>query len=167
MASESASGSATTGAQQNQNPDAGGKRTDAAESDGQVFMYNPDYLREQFAGLVIQRGLPFKHFDNRTDNERVFLGHYAKNSDNTHAHIRHIFLDGYGVLDVRTVIFKYMNPRVEESSLETLSMDELITQLRQMCEDAENRASNAQEEARQKMKEVLEAVVQQIYRTNN
>ncbi|GKF45501.1 hypothetical protein Tco_0132053, partial [Tanacetum coccineum] len=40
-----------------------------------------------------------------------------------------------------------VKPRVEESSLETLSMDELITQLRQMCEDAEDRASNAQEEA--------------------
>ncbi|GKC74635.1 hypothetical protein Tco_1120518, partial [Tanacetum coccineum] len=60
-----------------------------------------------------------------------------------------------------------VNPRVEESSLETLSMDELITQLRQMCEDAEDRASNAQEEARQKRKEALEEVVQQIYRTHN
>ncbi|GJV69590.1 hypothetical protein Tco_1485099 [Tanacetum coccineum] len=60
-----------------------------------------------------------------------------------------------------------VKPRVEESSLETLSVDELITQLRQMCEDAEDRASNAQEEARQKRKEALEEVVQQIYRTNN
>ncbi|GKE95407.1 hypothetical protein Tco_1580262 [Tanacetum coccineum] len=51
-----------------------------------------------------------------------------------------------------------VQPRVEESSLETLSMDELITQLRQMCEDAEDRASNAQEEARQKRKEALEEV---------
>ncbi|GKB29249.1 hypothetical protein Tco_0868650 [Tanacetum coccineum] len=41
-----------------------------------------------------------------------------------------------------------VKPRVEESSLETLSMDELITQLRQMCEDAEDHASKAQEEAR-------------------
>ncbi|GJT88730.1 putative reverse transcriptase domain-containing protein [Tanacetum coccineum] len=49
-----------------------------------------------------------------------------------------------------------VKPRVEESSLETLSVDELITQLRQMCEDAEDRASNAQEEARQKRKEALE-----------
>ncbi|GJV86313.1 putative reverse transcriptase domain-containing protein [Tanacetum coccineum] len=56
-----------------------------------------------------------------------------------------------------------VKPRVEESSLETLSMDELITQLRQLCEDAEDRASNAQEEARQKRKEALEEVVQQIY----
>ncbi|GJZ16468.1 putative reverse transcriptase domain-containing protein [Tanacetum coccineum] len=48
--------------------------------------------------------------------------------------------------------------RVEESSLETLSVDELITQLRQLCEDAEDRASNAQEEARQKRKEALEEV---------
>ncbi|GJX12561.1 hypothetical protein Tco_0204319 [Tanacetum coccineum] len=40
-----------------------------------------------------------------------------------------------------------VKPRVEESSLEALSVDELITQLRQLCEDAEDRASNAQEEA--------------------
>ncbi|GJX08402.1 putative reverse transcriptase domain-containing protein [Tanacetum coccineum] len=58
-----------------------------------------------------------------------------------------------------------VKPRVEESSLKTPSVDELITQLRQMCEDAEDCASNAQEEARQKRKEALEEVVQQIYRT--
>ncbi|GJV68803.1 putative reverse transcriptase domain-containing protein [Tanacetum coccineum] len=62
-----------------------------------------------------------------------------------------------------------MDPtRKEEALTETaLSVDELITQLRQMCEDAEDRASNAQEEARQKRKEALEEVVQQIYRNNN
>ncbi|GJR92172.1 hypothetical protein Tco_0264346 [Tanacetum coccineum] len=60
-----------------------------------------------------------------------------------------------------------VQPRVEESSLETLSVDELVTQLRQLCEDAEDHASNAQEEARLKRKEALEEVVQQIYRTNN
>ncbi|GJR77499.1 hypothetical protein Tco_0089864 [Tanacetum coccineum] len=60
-----------------------------------------------------------------------------------------------------------VKPRVEESSLETLSVDELITRLRQMCEDAEDRAGNAQEEARQKRKEALEEVVQQIYRNSN
>ncbi|GJS60377.1 putative reverse transcriptase domain-containing protein [Tanacetum coccineum] len=60
-----------------------------------------------------------------------------------------------------------VKPRVEENSLETLSVDELITQLRQMCEDAEDRASNAQEEARQKRKEALEEAVQRIYRNNN
>ncbi|GJS69763.1 reverse transcriptase domain-containing protein [Tanacetum coccineum] len=60
-----------------------------------------------------------------------------------------------------------VKPRVEESSLEALSVDELITQLRQMCEDAEDRASNAQEEARQKRKEALEEVIQRIYRNNN
>ncbi|GKC69306.1 hypothetical protein Tco_1115189 [Tanacetum coccineum] len=60
-----------------------------------------------------------------------------------------------------------VKPRVEESLLETLSMDELITQLRQMCEDVEDRASNAQEEARQKRKEALEEAVQRIYRNNN
>ncbi|GJX37839.1 hypothetical protein Tco_0251142 [Tanacetum coccineum] len=52
-----------------------------------------------------------------------------------------------------------VKPRVEESSLETLSVDELITQLRQMYEDAEDRASNAQEEARQKRKGALEEAV--------
>ncbi|GJV50343.1 hypothetical protein Tco_1440555 [Tanacetum coccineum] len=52
-----------------------------------------------------------------------------------------------------------VKPRVEESSLETLSVDELITQLRQMCEDAEDRASNAQEEARKKRKEALEEML--------
>nr|GEW81380.1 zinc finger BED domain-containing protein RICESLEEPER 2-like [Tanacetum cinerariifolium] len=31
--------------------------------DGSIFVYNPDVLREQFMGLVIQRGLPFNHFD--------------------------------------------------------------------------------------------------------
>ncbi|GKF71812.1 hypothetical protein Tco_0207926, partial [Tanacetum coccineum] len=51
-----------------------------------------------------------------------------------------------------------IKPRVEESSLETLYVDEFITQLRQMCEDAEDRASNAQEEARHKRKEALEEV---------
>ncbi|GKG36967.1 hypothetical protein Tco_0447140, partial [Tanacetum coccineum] len=52
-----------------------------------------------------------------------------------------------------------VKPRVEESLLETLYVDALITQLRQMCEDAEDRASNAQEEARQKRKEAREEVV--------
>ncbi|GJU26617.1 putative reverse transcriptase domain-containing protein [Tanacetum coccineum] len=56
-----------------------------------------------------------------------------------------------------------VKPRVEERSLETLSVDELITQLRQMYEDAEDRASNAQEEARRKRKEALEEAVQRIY----
>ncbi|GKD22403.1 hypothetical protein Tco_1224106 [Tanacetum coccineum] len=60
-----------------------------------------------------------------------------------------------------------LTPRVEESSLETLSVDELITQLRQVCEDVEDHVSNAQEEARQKRKEALEEVVQRIYRNNN
>ncbi|GJS35047.1 hypothetical protein Tco_0533429 [Tanacetum coccineum] len=60
-----------------------------------------------------------------------------------------------------------VKPRVEESSLETLSVDELITQLRQVCEDADHRASNAQEEARQRRKEALKEVVQRIFRNNN
>ncbi|GKC33159.1 hypothetical protein Tco_1040453 [Tanacetum coccineum] len=36
-----------------------------------------------------------------------------------------------------------------------------------MCEDAEDHASNAQEEARHKRKEALQEVVQQIYRNHN
>ncbi|GJU53394.1 reverse transcriptase domain-containing protein [Tanacetum coccineum] len=52
-----------------------------------------------------------------------------------------------------------VKPRVKECSLEALSVDELIAQLRQMCEDAEDHASKAQEEARQKRKEALEEVM--------
>ncbi|GJS85440.1 zinc finger BED domain-containing protein RICESLEEPER 2 [Tanacetum coccineum] len=60
-------------AQQNQNPEAG---QTSMGRDGQIFMYNPDYLREQFASLVIQEGwggLPIQPFD-RADNE-VFQKH--------------------------------------------------------------------------------------------
>ncbi|GKC72087.1 hypothetical protein Tco_1117970 [Tanacetum coccineum] len=42
--------------------------------DGSIFVYNPDVLRERFAGLVIQRGLPFNHFDNE-QTTRVFQKH--------------------------------------------------------------------------------------------
>ncbi|GJV69440.1 hypothetical protein Tco_1484949 [Tanacetum coccineum] len=66
-------------AQQNQNPEAG---QTSMGRDGQIFMYNPDYLREQFAGLVIQRGLPFNHFDYESDNE-VFQNDSA-NQEYTH-----------------------------------------------------------------------------------
>ncbi|GJY05408.1 hypothetical protein Tco_0371348 [Tanacetum coccineum] len=55
-------------AQQNQNPEAG--QTSMAR-DGSVFRYDPDYLREQFAGLVIQRALPFNRFDHE-QTTRVF-----------------------------------------------------------------------------------------------
>ncbi|GKE35932.1 zinc finger BED domain-containing protein RICESLEEPER 2-like protein [Tanacetum coccineum] len=47
-------------AHKNHNPEAGQTSMDR---DGNVFRYDPDYLREQFAGLVIQRALPFNHFD--------------------------------------------------------------------------------------------------------
>ncbi|GJS64745.1 hypothetical protein Tco_0679309 [Tanacetum coccineum] len=60
-----------------------------------------------------------------------------------------------------------VKPRVEESSLETLSVNELISQLRQICEDVEDHASNAQEEAQHKRKDALEEVIQRIYRNNN
>nr|GEY89461.1 zinc finger BED domain-containing protein RICESLEEPER 2 [Tanacetum cinerariifolium] len=55
-------------AQKNQNPEAG--QTSMAR-DGSVFRYDPDYLREQFAGFVIQRALPFNHFDHE-QTTRVF-----------------------------------------------------------------------------------------------
>ncbi|GJU48012.1 zinc finger, BED-type, phospholipase-like, homeodomain-like protein [Tanacetum coccineum] len=42
---------------------------------GSVFVYNPDVLREQFTGLVIQQGLPFNHFDN-AQTTRVFQNHF-------------------------------------------------------------------------------------------
>ncbi|GJY08706.1 putative reverse transcriptase domain-containing protein [Tanacetum coccineum] len=46
-----------------------------------------------------------------------------------------------------------IRPELKKVSLETLFVDELITQLRQMCEDAEDRASNSQDEAQHKRKE--------------
>nr|GEW45026.1 putative AC transposase [Tanacetum cinerariifolium] len=55
-------------AQKNQNPKAG--QTSMAR-DGSVFRYDPDYLCEQFAGLVIQQALPFNHFDHE-QTTRVF-----------------------------------------------------------------------------------------------
>nr|GEU86071.1 zinc finger, BED-type, phospholipase-like, homeodomain-like protein [Tanacetum cinerariifolium] len=42
--------------------------------DGSIFVYNPDVLSEQFAGLMIQRGLPFNHFDDE-QTTRVFQKH--------------------------------------------------------------------------------------------
>nr|GEU75922.1 phosphoenolpyruvate carboxylase family protein [Tanacetum cinerariifolium] len=55
-------------AQKNQNPEAG--QTSMAR-DESVFRYDMDYLREQFAGLMIQRALPFNHFDHE-QTTRVF-----------------------------------------------------------------------------------------------
>nr|GEX85191.1 zinc finger BED domain-containing protein RICESLEEPER 2-like [Tanacetum cinerariifolium] len=42
--------------------------------DGSIFMYNPDVLREQFAGLVIQQVLPFNHIDDE-QTIRMFQKH--------------------------------------------------------------------------------------------
>nr|GFA38915.1 expansin-A11-like [Tanacetum cinerariifolium] len=55
-------------AQKNQNPEAG---QPSMARDGSVFRYDPDYIREQFAGLVIQRALPLNHFDHE-QTTRVF-----------------------------------------------------------------------------------------------
>nr|GEU59255.1 retrovirus-related Pol polyprotein from transposon TNT 1-94 [Tanacetum cinerariifolium] len=54
--------------QKNQNPKAG--QTSMAR-DESVFGYDPDYIREQFAGLVIQRASQFNHFDHE-QTTRVF-----------------------------------------------------------------------------------------------
>ncbi|GJY24125.1 zinc finger BED domain-containing protein RICESLEEPER 2-like protein [Tanacetum coccineum] len=43
--------------------------------DESIYVYNSDVLREQFAGLVIQRGLPFNHFDDE-QTTRVFQNHW-------------------------------------------------------------------------------------------
>ncbi|GKD66352.1 zinc finger BED domain-containing protein RICESLEEPER 3, partial [Tanacetum coccineum] len=59
--------------------------------DGSVFVYNPDAVREQFAGLVIQEGLPFNHFDN-TRMTKVFQNHLQPK----YTHIEE--LAGYDVL---------------------------------------------------------------------
>nr|GEU83783.1 hypothetical protein [Tanacetum cinerariifolium] len=55
-------------AQKNQNPEA---RQTSMARDGSVFRYDPDYLCEQFTGLVIQGALPFNHFDHE-QTTRVF-----------------------------------------------------------------------------------------------
>nr|GEZ27843.1 zinc finger BED domain-containing protein RICESLEEPER 2-like [Tanacetum cinerariifolium] len=49
-------------------------RQSSMSQDGSIFVYNSDVLREQFAGLVIQRGLPFNHF-NDEQTTRVFQKH--------------------------------------------------------------------------------------------
>ncbi|GKF85926.1 hypothetical protein Tco_0253753, partial [Tanacetum coccineum] len=67
----------------------------------------------------------------------------------------------YGTKDVK--------PRVEIDQWETLledPIDELITRFRQVCEDAEIHARDAQEEAQERRLEALEKVVQQIRRNN-
>nr|GEX28132.1 putative AC transposase [Tanacetum cinerariifolium] len=55
--------------------------------DGILFVYNPDVLREQFAGLVIQRGLPFNHFDDE-QTTRVFQNHMQPK----YSHVSHTTL---------------------------------------------------------------------------
>nr|GEV29184.1 zinc finger BED domain-containing protein RICESLEEPER 2-like [Tanacetum cinerariifolium] len=43
--------------------------------DGSIFVYNPDVLYEQFASLVIQRGLLFNHFEDE-QTTRVFQKYF-------------------------------------------------------------------------------------------
>ncbi|GKD81633.1 hypothetical protein Tco_1348472 [Tanacetum coccineum] len=55
--------------QHNHNPGSG---ANSMGRYGQISCFNPDYaFGEQFAGLVIQRGLPFNHFDHE-QTTRVF-----------------------------------------------------------------------------------------------
>ncbi|GJW18966.1 zinc finger BED domain-containing protein RICESLEEPER 2-like protein [Tanacetum coccineum] len=49
-------------------------RQSSMSRDGSAFVYNLDAVCEQFAGLVIQEGLPFNHFD-KTRMTRVFQNH--------------------------------------------------------------------------------------------
>ncbi|GJT48218.1 zinc finger BED domain-containing protein RICESLEEPER 2-like protein [Tanacetum coccineum] len=49
-------------------------RQSSMSRDRSILVYNPNVLREQFAGLVIQRGLPFNHFDDE-QTMRVFQNH--------------------------------------------------------------------------------------------
>ncbi|GJZ70000.1 zinc finger BED domain-containing protein RICESLEEPER 2-like protein [Tanacetum coccineum] len=62
------------------------RRTESGQSsmsrDRSIFVYNSDVLHEQFAGLVIQRGLPFNHFDDE-QKTRVF----QKNLQPRYAHV--------------------------------------------------------------------------------
>ncbi|GKF32369.1 hypothetical protein Tco_0102167, partial [Tanacetum coccineum] len=59
-----------------------------------------------------------------------------------------------------------VEPRVKVDQWETPSVDELITNFRQICEDAEDRARDAQEKAQERRLEAFEDVVQQIRRSN-
>ncbi|GKD49840.1 zinc finger BED domain-containing protein RICESLEEPER 3 [Tanacetum coccineum] len=54
--------------------------------DGSIFVYTPDVLREQFAGLVIQRGLPFNQFDDE-QTTRVFQNHFQQKYNHILSHI--------------------------------------------------------------------------------
>ncbi|GJR61168.1 hypothetical protein Tco_1503330 [Tanacetum coccineum] len=63
-----------------------------------------------------------------------------------------------------------MDPTQREEALTVYGIEtgqNSVPVLETALTDAENHASNAQEEARQKRKEALEEVVQQIYHTNN
>ncbi|GJX30177.1 zinc finger BED domain-containing protein RICESLEEPER 2 [Tanacetum coccineum] len=77
-------------AQKNQNSEAG--QTSMAR-DGSVFMYDPDYLREQFAGLVIQRALPFNHFDHEAKTKVIPVPEYYDNMDTLIEYERYVNSD--------------------------------------------------------------------------
>ncbi|GKA67017.1 hypothetical protein Tco_0766825 [Tanacetum coccineum] len=51
--------------------------------DRSLFVYNSDVVRKQFTGLVIQKGLPFNHFDN-TRMTRVFQNHLQPKYNHDH-----------------------------------------------------------------------------------
>nr|GEY07649.1 zinc finger BED domain-containing protein RICESLEEPER 3 [Tanacetum cinerariifolium] len=53
--------------------------------DESIFVYNPDVLRERFASLVIQQGLPFNHFDDE-QTTRVFQNRLQLKYNHTAPH---------------------------------------------------------------------------------
>nr|GEY11686.1 zinc finger BED domain-containing protein RICESLEEPER 2-like [Tanacetum cinerariifolium] len=78
--------------------------------DGSVFVFNPDYLREQLAGLVIQRGLPFNYFDHE-QTTRVFLNTMQPKYN----HAKKWFNDSLeGLYNIYYA--KYGNPTIESMS---------------------------------------------------
>ncbi|GJS61470.1 zinc finger BED domain-containing protein RICESLEEPER 2 [Tanacetum coccineum] len=80
--------------------------------DGSIFVYSPDVLREQFAGLVIQRGLPFNHFDDE-QTTTVFQNHLQLKYN--HSFLSSWFIDSLeGLYNIYYT--KYSNPTTTESS---------------------------------------------------
>nr|GEY48737.1 hypothetical protein [Tanacetum cinerariifolium] len=76
---------------------------------------------------------------------------------------------GETALTVCMTHLRDVKPQVEIDQWETLledPIDELITRFRKVCEDAEIRARDTQEEAQEKRLEALENVIQQICRNN-
>ncbi|GJU46392.1 zinc finger BED domain-containing protein RICESLEEPER 2-like protein [Tanacetum coccineum] len=94
--------------------------------DGSIFVYNPDVLREQFAGLVIQRGLPFNHFDDE-QTTRVFQKHLQPRYAHLENKIMSITLDNASnnTSAIGKLRLKYEPPMEGRVSMEYLPHDVL------------------------------------------